>query len=44
MTEYGVIPVAWRQEPPRVKDWVDRSLKWAGELPKKEAKRRKRAS
>ncbi|HEV8421474.1 MAG TPA: TfoX/Sxy family protein [Actinomycetota bacterium] len=35
MREYIVLPSAWRDEPKRVRQWVDRSLTWAQGLPPK---------
>ena len=35
MKEYVVLPEAWRTSPRKAKDWVDRSLAWAGKLPPK---------
>jgi TfoX/Sxy family transcriptional regulator of competence genes len=42
MREYVVLPEAWRQEPDRAREWLQRSLAWAGELPPKEPKPRKK--
>ena len=42
MKEYVVIPQAWRQELPRVRDWVTRSLKWVGDMPEKKPKKSKK--
>jgi TfoX/Sxy family transcriptional regulator of competence genes len=41
MTEYVVMPVAWRNEPEKAQTWVERSLNWAGGLPEKAAKPKK---
>jgi len=35
MREYVVFPAAWLDQPKRVRQWVDRSLTWARELPPK---------
>lgn len=35
MREYVVLPSAWRDEPKRIRQWVDRSLTWAQGLPPK---------
>jgi len=35
MKEYVVLPEAWRRSPEKAKDWVDRSLAWAGKVPPK---------
>ena len=43
MKEYAIIPRAWRSEPDRARSWVVRSLSWAGELPEKKPKKRKKA-
>jgi TfoX/Sxy family transcriptional regulator of competence genes len=42
MREYVVLPEAWRQEPERTRTWLARALEWAGELPPKEPKPRKK--
>ena len=42
MREYVEVPDAWRQEPERVREWVARSLAWVGEMPEKQAKKRKK--
>ena len=41
MGEYVTIPVAWREEPDRAREWVMRSLSWAGEMPEKKRAKRK---
>ena len=43
MAEYVVLPRSWRDEPVRVRTWIDRSLSWAGQLPEKKPKAKKRA-
>ena len=35
MREYVILPAAWRTQPERIREWVDRSLAWAEELPPK---------
>ena len=42
MKEYVVVPETWRQEPQRVRDWVSRSLTWAGDMPVKRPKKSKK--
>ena len=43
MKEYVVLPAAWRDEPQRIHEWVERSREWAAGLPAKERGGRKRA-
>jgi TfoX/Sxy family transcriptional regulator of competence genes len=46
MTEYVMLPEAWRGEPPTARSWMLRSFQWASELPpkeKKEGKSRRKA-
>ena len=42
MVEYVVLPSAWRQEPDRVRTWVERSLAWAARMPEKKPKAKKK--
>jgi TfoX/Sxy family transcriptional regulator of competence genes len=38
MKEYVVLPAAWRDEPDRAAEWIDRSLAYVKSLPPKAAK------
>jgi TfoX/Sxy family transcriptional regulator of competence genes len=40
MKEYVTIPEQWRQEPDKIRDWIERSLSWVGEMPEKESKKK----
>lgn len=42
MKEYAVLPSVWREDSQRVLGWVERSLKWVGDMPEKKKKARKR--
>ncbi|HJP66679.1 MAG TPA: TfoX/Sxy family protein [Actinomycetota bacterium] len=35
MKEYVLLPAAWRKDRGRAEAWVERSLRWAGDLPPK---------
>jgi hypothetical protein len=35
------MPSEWRTDPDRVREWVDRSLAWAEQLPPKQAKKKR---
>lgn len=35
MREYVILPAAWREQPKRIRQWVERSLDWAAGLPAK---------
>jgi TfoX/Sxy family transcriptional regulator of competence genes len=41
MKEYVVLPVAWRDDPARIREWAARSLDHAEELPPKQPKKNK---
>jgi|TARA_Y100000031_G_scaffold155627_1_gene206977 TfoX/Sxy family transcriptional regulator of competence genes len=43
MREYVTIPDEWRDELPRMEEWIHRSLTWAAMMPEKKPKPRKRA-
>lgn len=40
MKEYVVVPRAWMADRAKIKPWVDKSLKWTGQLPPKKPKKR----
>ena len=42
MKEYVVVPEEWRDRPDRVGDWVARSLGYAGALPEKKPRKKKK--
>lgn len=44
MKEYVTIPATWREHPETARDWVRRSLDWAGRLPEKNPKKSKKKS
>lgn len=35
MREYVVVPRAWRDQPEKTRRWVERSIGWVADLPKK---------
>jgi TfoX/Sxy family transcriptional regulator of competence genes len=40
MKEYVTIPEQWRQDPDKIRDWIERSLSWVKEMPEKESKKK----
>jgi TfoX/Sxy family transcriptional regulator of competence genes len=40
MKEYVTIPEQWRQEPDKIRDWIERSLSWVKEMPEKKSKKK----
>jgi TfoX/Sxy family transcriptional regulator of competence genes len=40
MKEYVTIPEQWRQEPDKIREWIERSLSWVGEMPVKVSKKK----
>lgn len=40
MKEYVTLPEQWRQEPDKIRDWIERSLSWVGEMPEKVSKKK----
>jgi TfoX/Sxy family transcriptional regulator of competence genes len=40
MKEYVTIPEQWRQEPDKIRKWMERSLSWVGEMPVKVSKKK----
>ena len=42
MRDYVLVPGAWLEEAPRLREWAARSLEWAAALPPKEQKPSKR--
>jgi TfoX/Sxy family transcriptional regulator of competence genes len=40
MKEYVTLPEQWRQKPDKIRDWIERSLSWVGEMPEKESKKK----
>ena len=38
LKEYVVVPKAWRQDHSKVRNWVNRSLTWVGDMPEKPSK------
>jgi len=44
MSEYVIVPSAWRGEPETARSWVLRSFHWAAGLPPKEKKEKKSRS
>jgi TfoX/Sxy family transcriptional regulator of competence genes len=40
MKEYVTIPKQWREEPEKIHEWIHLSLKWVGEMPVKESKKK----
>lgn len=39
MKEYAALPDQWRQEPDKIRSWIETSLAWAETLPVKEPKK-----
>ena len=39
MKDYVIMPRTWRDHPETIRQWVSRSLSWAGKLPPKKAKK-----
>ena len=42
MKEYVTIPQTWREDVERAREWVGRSLEWAGGLPEKKPKTKRK--
>ena len=42
MKDYVTVPPAWSEQPDTAQSWVNRSLEWAGAMPEKKPKRRKK--
>jgi TfoX/Sxy family transcriptional regulator of competence genes len=40
MKEYVTFPAQWRNEPEKIKEWINLSLTWVGEMPIKEPKKK----
>mgnify|MGYP001125180775 CR=1 FL=1 len=42
MKEYVAFPEEWRQEPEKIQEWIQRSIKWVETLPEKLSAKKKK--
>lgn len=42
MKEYITLPERWRQEPDKIREWIELSIAWVGEMPEKVSKKTKK--
>ncbi|MDQ0201563.1 TfoX/Sxy family protein [Neobacillus ginsengisoli] len=43
MKEYVVFPEKWREEPDKIKEWIQQSIKWVEKMPEKVSAKKKKA-
>ncbi|MDN3017313.1 hypothetical protein PH210_14025 [Paenibacillus sp. BSR1-1] len=41
MKEYVALPEKWREEPDKIKEWIQRSITWVETMPEKVPKKKK---
>lgn len=44
MKEYVTVPLQWRQEPDKIREWINLSVAWVEGMPQKEPKKKKKTS